>query len=346
MLNKLKELAEEKIISLRPHPTYKDVYVANYTVKVQMDRLWNRTTIMCRGLILNEERILGRPFKKFFNLEELPGLRNHLHNLYGVQYSELWNLPFTATAKEDGSLGILFRLPNNKWDFATRGSFESEQAELARKIWRDKYLDVPLDGRYTYLFEIVAPENRIVLKYDEPQLILIGVVETLTGKELLYDEISRLNLPFKRPQLFSFGSLSEASASAKDLVNAEGYVLDFCGGFKVKCKCLWYTDLHKIVTELSPRRVFEAMANDTIYSWLNSVPDEFYQDIRVTMTEITQKYTKIHDDAFAVFKQIECDNRKKFAKKANEYKHSSLLFALYDRKDIRPIVWKILAQEY
>lgn len=141
----LQKLLDEKIISEQTHPIHTNVKIYNYTAKCQIDRLWNKTTIQCRGLIMNEERVLGRPFKKFFNVEELQGLRNHLHHLYNIKYSELWNQPFTATAKEDGSLGILFRLPNGKWDWATRGSFTSEQSELARKLWRDNY-NFDLDG--------------------------------------------------------------------------------------------------------------------------------------------------------------------------------------------------------
>ena len=52
--------------------------------------------------------------------------------------------PVEVTDKMDGSLGILYRRPDGVCAIATRGSFASDQALEANKIWSESYsyLDV------------------------------------------------------------------------------------------------------------------------------------------------------------------------------------------------------------
>jgi hypothetical protein len=73
----------------------------------------------------------------------------------------------------DGSLGILFYY-RGEWVVTTRGSFTSDQAIRAKKILDEKYnLDL-FNWKHTYLFEIIYPENRIVVRYDYEDLIFIS----------------------------------------------------------------------------------------------------------------------------------------------------------------------------
>ena len=75
------------------HPTL-PLTIWNYSEKVQYEGLWNDITLMCRGLVTDDEgNIVARPFKKFFNLDE----GKH------TPTSE-----FDVYMKLDGSLGILF----------------------------------------------------------------------------------------------------------------------------------------------------------------------------------------------------------------------------------------------
>jgi RNA ligase len=111
----------------------------NYTPKVQYEELWDEITLMCRGLVTDDEgNIVARPFKKFFNLEE----GKH------TPTSE-----FEVFEKMDGSCIILFYY-NDEWIFATRGSFTSEQAIKAKEL-SSKYPLENLDKNNTYLFEII-----------------------------------------------------------------------------------------------------------------------------------------------------------------------------------------------
>lgn len=73
MLDKelLKKMIDEKFVSARKHPT-EELWIYNYTPSAAYGRVWNEVTLICRGLVLDAEyNIIARPFRKFFNVEEL-----------------------------------------------------------------------------------------------------------------------------------------------------------------------------------------------------------------------------------------------------------------------------------
>lgn len=348
-IDRLRELEKEGLITLRKHPVY-DVWVANYTQSTQFNRQWTRETISCRGLVVDENRVLGRGPVKFFNVSELQGLRNHLWNLYGVKYSEIWTKPFIAYEKLDGSMLLRFRLPNGKWEVATRGSFESEQSEKGREIWKNKYKEVELDWRYSYVFELLYKSNRIVVDYGNIEdIILLMVINNETGNELTYNEITDLNLPFQRPKVYrDVVALEQAEKEVENYENFEGFVLDFGGGFRCKQKASRYVAIHRIVSDLTPRKVFEALSNDVVLDdWLKDVPDEFYNEIQGMAEEIYSKYNAVEAQAMKDFWAAPATPiRKDFADYATKCKYPSLLFKLYDTGNIRPMVWDIVGKEY
>jgi len=143
---------EKGLISERKHPNA-DLWIYNYTPVVQYDRLWDAITKSCRGLIMDGAgNVIARPFSKFFNLQE-------------HQPSEIPNEPFDVYEKMDGSLGIIYWIGNTPY-IATRGSFESEQSIHATNVLHTRYAHLfnKLNRKYTYLVEILYPENRIVIK--------------------------------------------------------------------------------------------------------------------------------------------------------------------------------------
>ena len=150
-INELNKMIDEKLVIVQKHKNT-DYFIYNYGPKAQYERIWNDITIQCRGLILDSNyNVIARPFKKFFNLEE------HTNDNIPL-------MPFEVYEKMDGSLGILYWIDDKPY-IATRGSFESDQAIYATNILHNKYKYVipKLDKSKTYLFEIIYPENRIVV---------------------------------------------------------------------------------------------------------------------------------------------------------------------------------------
>ena len=147
-INLLEKMVEEDLVNATDHPTL-PITIFNYSKFCQFKSEWNEITLQCRGLIMDHDyNIVAKPFSKFFNLEEEKNIPNE---------------PYTIYEKLDGSLGILFFYDG--WHMATRGSFISEQSVRAKKILEQKYSHLidSLNRDWTYLFEIIYPENRIVL---------------------------------------------------------------------------------------------------------------------------------------------------------------------------------------
>ena len=73
----------------------------SYTKDCHYEKMWNDTTCKCRGIIVDEnDNIIARPFKKFFNYEEHDNT-DWIDNLSYDYNPEIYE-------KLDGTLGILY----------------------------------------------------------------------------------------------------------------------------------------------------------------------------------------------------------------------------------------------
>src|SRR5262245_46069866 len=107
-----------------------DLSIYCYRPRCAFDKLWNDVTRHARGIVLDRRsgRVIARPFRKFFNLGEMPE----------TQPDALPATPFRVEEKLDGSLGIVFH-HDGRWDVCTKGAFESEQARYARAELLPRY---------------------------------------------------------------------------------------------------------------------------------------------------------------------------------------------------------------
>jgi len=155
-----------------------------YTSKCVYDEVWTDITVLARGLILDpaERRIVATPFPKFFNVGE--GGR------------PVPDLPFESFEKLDGSLAIIHH-HGGRWRAATKGAFDSDQARWA-EAWLDTHDLSVLDQGTTYLAEATYPENRIVIRYDEPNLVLLAAYAG-DGTEASYDEVLAIAAALRWP---------------------------------------------------------------------------------------------------------------------------------------------------
>ena len=269
----LEEMIAKGYVTQRWHRDY-DLAVLNYTDKAQFDNEWNPVTRQCRGLIIRldddgqDAEIIARPFPKFFN--------------YGQPGADEIDLDERAKVmdKVDGSLGILYRTPDDKLAVATRGSFHSEQAEWAT-AWLHESLEpeeierlYDWTGTFTDLFEIVYPENRIVVDYGEAErLVYLGSIHDTTG------EFRRFWVRGVPEAALLGGSLREA-LDLEPRENAEGVVVATLDGRAVKLKQEDYLLKHKARFNLTPLRVWEAWAGEVQFSdFLADLPDEFHNAV-------------------------------------------------------------------
>lgn len=326
----LQQLIADRYISVQKHPTA-DLFIYNYTPKTQYERLWNEWTLSCRGLILDAAgQIVARPFRKFFNLEE------HKPDVSALE--PVPAEPFDVYEKMDGSLGILYWL-NDKPYLATRGSFTSEQARRGTQVLHDRYAAVfdRLDRTKTYLFEIIYPENRIVVDYGGlDDLILLAVIDRVTGR----DEDLPVSLGF--PVVKRYDGITDYQkllAGAES--NREGFVVKFSSGLRVKIKLAEYVRLHRILTGVSNVAIWEYLAaGQPLDEWLEAVPDEFYAWVKQTKTQLEAQYAQIEADCRTVFQDL--GDRKTNALYYQTQPYPSILFKMLDKQPYDHIIWKYI----
>ena len=324
----LQQLIAEDYIKVNKHPMA-DLFIYNYTATAQYERLWNEWTLACRGLIMDANfNIVARPFPKFFNLEEL------------IEVS-IPNEPFEVYEKMDGSLGILYWIDNEVF-IATRGSFVSEQALVAAELLNTKYADsiLFLDRTKTYLFEIIYPENRIVLDYGtERKLVLLAIIDTQTGDEFPLEDIG-----FETVKKYDgLNDLQKLKALEED--NREGFVVKFKNGYRLKVKFEEYQRIHKIVTQVSTLSIWEYIKEgQDLTPILEKVPDEFYEWVKATHADLLKNYAEIEAKAQKDFKVLE--NRKETALYFLTCEHPAILFKMLGNQEYSSIIWKLLKPVY
>jgi len=332
------------LVTCKKHPTL-DLYIWNYTPECQYSRAWDEHTRMARGLITDGEgNIVSRPFKKFWNLGEMEETK--IENLPG-------EIP-EITEKVDGSLGVQFYDGDNVY-IATRGSFESEQAVFAIVWMQERFTRKDFKEGYTYLWEICYKQNRVVVDYgDFAGLILLAVVETETGKEIDHiQEAQRLEV---RSSQRINKTIDELVTLCQDTslkgTEMEGFVLRYGNGLRVKTKTEEYKKLHKILTHFSSKVIWEILAKgETITSYLEQVPDEFFQWAKEKERELKDKYAEIYKDVVLGYNDVrDLPTRKDQALKImKDYKAvSGGIFSLLDDKqaNLNDYIWKMIKPEY
>lgn len=334
MFEKIENLIKENYISKRKHPS-EDLFILNYTPKTQYEEFWNETTIACRGLIVDQNyNIICRCFKKFFNYEQV---------LNEVNLLIIQNKKFEITEKLDGSLGILYWV-NNKPFIATRGSFESDQAVKANSILYNKYEHVfnRLNRNCSYLFEIIYPENKIVVNYgNKEDLILLGIIDNKTGDEHNTDDFNF----FTKAKKYNFEEYNFDNLKSLNQSNSEGFVVRSECGFRFKIKFTEYVRLHKLIFGINSKLIWESLRDKKELN-LESIPDEVYNWVKCVKDDLCQKYKLIEDEAIKNFKQIPSVDRKSFAEKAKQFNNHSILFKMLDKKPYESIIWKIIEPDF
>jgi RNA ligase len=321
-LSALTSLIEAGYITVQKHPSA-PLFIYNYTPKTQFERFWNELTLACRGLILDKnQHIVARGFPKFFNWEELTS-------------SDIPNLPFEVYEKMDGSLGILYWLDNQAF-IATRGSFNSDQSIRATRILQEQYAHLIkfLDSSKTYLFEIIYPENRIVLDYGEREdLILLAILDNETGQdEPLRDIGFPLVLRYDGVQDFN-------TLKSLDFANKEGFVIKYQNGFRLKIKFEEYVRLHRIITQVSNIDIWETLKNKLpLNEFLEQVPDEFYDWVKATITALNTDYQAI--ETLCKANCVPLATRKETAFHFQTLPYPKVLFAMLDGRDYSAIIWR------
>lgn len=328
------------LINTTKHPQL-PLTIFNYTKRCQYENLWDEYTRMCRGLILNSDNeIVSRPFKKFFNLNE-------------AEETKVENLPAeypTFSEKLDGSLGILYPEKESP-AIATRGRFDSEYALWATEWIRKKGFSIA-DFRddYTYCFEIVYPGSRIVIDYgDRAELILLAVMDNDGIGELDHiHEAQELGLSYAEEYAFTDHEKAITWLNGFKGNEREGLVMKYHNGLRVKIKSDDYRRIHKILTGLTAKDIWESLQQGkSLDPILEIAPDELYDWIRKQESDLMTRKEALFTQA----KMVTQEARKLSSRREQaEYilSHAGLIsgavFSLLDGKDEKAVqtIWNAL----
>lgn len=338
-LKPLELLRVGKLITIRDHWVDESLHIYNYTHRVLSlaPEEWSAELKTCRGLILdNEGNVIARPWDKWFNQN-----KENPHKGEFVAYDKL-----------DGSLGILYPFTDKRGvtrlAIATRGSFKSSQAGVATRLLGRyissryvKQMLMQMVKKYTLMFEVIYPDNRIVVDYKDSQsLVFLGAREIESGKVLLPDEVPEVS------EWFTCARRVENPYQIRD--NAEGCVLYYTDGFMEKIKYDEYVRIHKLVTTTSSVTIWDNLRNGLGLDELLAIaPLDFAKWVKEEAAKLNKKFESIEKEYVELFKPLaKLENRKEFAMQAKMTKYPQLLFAMADGKNYKDLIWKIIKPEY
>lgn len=250
-LGRLQSTVDEGLVTDRRHGGLR---ILNYTNKATYSEAWDEVTTLCRGLVVDDrDEVVARPFPKFFGVQEphAPAIPD--------------GCAMHVTEKLDGSLGIAYLHDGQTW-ITTRGRLDSPQGREGTEIWRERYASVRFGPDVTPLFEVIYPENRVLVDYGTTRdLVLLAVIDIATGADL---PLGAIDWPGPVAAVRRFGSVDEIVACAEtdsDDAVTEGFVARFDTGgdgphLRVKVKSGRYVDLHRLKYGLNARRVWAVAA--------------------------------------------------------------------------------------
>jgi len=329
-------VAEGWLIS-QTHPTL-PLTIYNYSQATQYEAKWDEVTLSCRGLVFDDEgNQVSYPFKKFFNIEENKHTPANDFEIY---------------EKVDGSLITVFNY-NGEWVVSSRGSFTSDQAIAAQKLFKQLMNLDRIDKAATYLFELIAPWNRIVVDYGErEELILLGArAKYFEASHLDLYELSKM-LGCNLIRKFDFDDYKEIQKLNWE--NSEGFIVRFSNGDRCKIKFADYVKLHRVLTNCSSYDIWENLKefNKLPEEMLQDVPDEFYDWVHGVEWKLRKSFNHIEHLHMAHLSSIIRYglDRKEFALRVQELDDANhgLIFAMYNNKQdkVKQLIWKMIKPEY
>lgn len=313
-----------------------DLALFNYTDKCQYDNIWNEIILQCRGLIVDVTtgKPVAIPFPKFFNWGE---------------YERCTTAEIQSVSeKVDGTLGIVYEYEGELW-VATRGSFDSQQAQWATEYLRRIVFSYEIQDQ-TWLVEIVYPEDRKVVNYkDERKVVMLG------GYWLSGEEFSRLRVEHICEEyglqatpcydLNTFHTMRNVEHIKKicqnqpveDGLNWEGFVVKFQDGQLFKFKGAGYIALHRAVAHLDHKHVWEVMQKHERVS----IPDELLPELEKIEQEVRDEVSGVLIPINNFYEMLDKSlPRKELALQVTAWskQYVSVVFGLLDGRNVLPIL--------
>ena len=317
----LTELAQEYSIKVNRHSQIDNLVCLKYS---QIESpMAEKIVQQCRGIILDEANnwsVVSYPYDKFFNYGE------------GSAPELDWNTT-KVYEKLDGSLMTLY-FYQGKWRVQSSGmadgsgdvyDFGCTFSQLFWKVWQELSYQLPDDTQHCYMFELMTPYNRIVVRQHQNDLVLHGVRNLKTRKEsaphLWGDKYC-----WRVVNTYPLQTLEEIVTATNNLdpMDSEGYIVCDAKFKRIKIKSPQYVAIAHLRSGFSSRRMLEIVVTNEGEEFLNYYPEwtNLYCKIRAKydalVRDIEANYTK-HKNISA---------QKDFALAVKHLPYSGILFNL------------------
>lgn len=298
-----------------------------------------------RGLILDESEgwaVVSMSFRKFFNLGE-------------PLAAELdWNRA-RVEEKLDGSLLVLYPYAG-AWQVQTSGTpdaggmtvsrvTQSGPRSFADLFWATfeelGYSLPSLDLPYSFAFELMTPDNEILVRQDQARLVLHGVRHLGTlQEEAAEDWATRLGYEGVKTVELSREGLRDA-ANARPATDSEGFVVRDASFARVKVKSEQYVLMSHVREHWTPERAAQVILKGEVDEFVVSFP-EYGAELQQIQAKLNERLAEI-SEAYQTFE--DAPDQKAFAAHATQTRFPAALFALRVGKAQRPLDWLLSQTE-
>ena len=295
----------------------------------------------CRGIILDETdnyKPVCVPFFKFGN--------------YGEPYADEidWS---TAKVQEkiDGSL-IKVWCHKSLWRVSTNNTIDAQSARTNNND--DTFLDVfqrawaqtgkefgELNPEYTYMFELVSPQTRVVVPYQETKLYHTGTRDNNSLQEMDVD------IGIEKPKEYSLSSIEACVEAAKNLDKYhEGFIVVDSGWRRVKVKSPIYVAIHHILNNISSeKRIIDLILLGEDTEVVAYFPE--YADMFGSMRERIDQFIAYNEQELETVRNAGYSTQKEVAEYVTKTKCPACLFFVLNgkSKSVKSFVYSMSADK-
>lgn len=308
------ELTEEQMANISVSNKNSN-HIYNYNNNVLVPR-GDQVIRLCRGIVINRGgELMNFPFERFFNYHEAEC------DSVDIENAEILE-------KLDGSLISVWH-DGSKWEVTTRGSFyPNENAHNFKETFMRLFeeFDKLMPG-YTYMFELISKDNRIVTKYDSERVVLIGARDLGNLNELNQKELDQIaeDLIVDRPKRFKASNIDECRKLFDGLSDdEEGLVIidkDF-NRFKLKQES--YLKMAKIISLKSQDVLDYMLGRLELDADFTDMPE-----LKEKIKQVQNIYIEVKDYSELIYDKIKhIETQKDFAAEACDYEIRAVLFNL------------------
>lgn len=284
----------------------------------------------CRGITFNSAgKIASRPLHKFFNVGEREFTREE---------NIPWEQVDVVMDKRDGSMISTVDLGNGEWLLKSKKTFTSDVAVAATKFAQERgnYCDAikeAIDGNVTLIFEWTSPADRIVLKYDEPQLTLLHIRGNVSGHYYGRNFVKSWAEFYGIPVVdtFTFEKPRDLIQLAKTTEGVEGWIIQY-GQNMAKIKTSWYLDLHHSIVFVRERDIAQLVLNESIDDLKSKFASEGVplEPVIEIESRVLQKIDEIIEETEALLAEArKLKDRKEVAMTLRQHPLFGLMMRLY-----------------